>query len=259
MRTKYVSLEKGDSLIAEALSQSQGRYVEARARAQVVVSMTTELTNHIQAGRPIAGFPPVSSDALVSAIQARLAAQQNELAGLLERYREKHPSVIQAMSKIDETKTAIDQQAQQVVSRLLADAKLAFANEEILKANVEEWEQRQFEWNRAKMDYDVLWRKAETKKALYNAMLARVNELDVGQRERLNNIRIVDRATPPATFVKPSLPITIALPPSAAWPSPWVWPCSSISSMTPSRARMTWRPISGCRSSATSPTSSPTA
>jgi len=211
MRTKYVSLDKGDSLIAEAMSQSQQRFVEARARAQVAESITKELTNHLQAGKPLASFPPVATDPQVTALEGRLAGQQNELAALLQRYRDKHPSVMQARSQIEETQRAIDQQAQQVVNRLVADAQLAAANEQVLSDNVKKWEDSQMSWNRAKMEYDVLWRKAETKKALYNAMLARVNELGIGQRERLNNIRVVDRATPPPTYVKPSLPITIAL------------------------------------------------
>lgn len=211
MRTKYVSLEKGDSIIAEALSQSQQRYVEAKARLQVATSLTNELAAHVREGKPLGAFPPIARDGQITALQSRLAVQQNELAGLLQRYREKHPTVIQAMSKIEETRAAIEQEAQQLVGQLLADARLAGANEQVLKANVEDWEARQMDWNRAKMEYDVLWRKAETKKALYNAMLARVNELDIGQKERLNNIRVVDRAVPPPAYIKPSLPITIAL------------------------------------------------
>ncbi len=211
MRTKYVSLEKGDSIIAEALSQSQQRYVEAKARSQVAVSTTNELTAHIREGKTVASFPPVAADPQVVSLEGRLATQENELAGLLQRYKQKHPTVIQANSQIEETKRAIEQEAQKVVAQIIADAKLATANETILSNNVKEWEDRQMEWNRAKMEYDVLWRKAETKKALYNAMLAKVNELDIGQKEKINNIIVVDPATAPATDVKPSLPITIAL------------------------------------------------
>jgi capsular exopolysaccharide synthesis family protein len=97
-----------------------------------------------------------------------------------------------------------------VAEVIRADARLAKAGEASAAATVAEWENRQMEWNRAKMEYDVLARKAETKKALYNAVLARMSEMDLTQKDRVNNIRQVDPAVAPARPVKPNVPVTIA-------------------------------------------------
>ena len=211
MRTKYVSLEKGDSIIAEALRQSQGSYVEAKSRAQTAQTVIDELTRHLAEGKPIEAFPAISSDTQVKSLQGQLAIQENEMAGLLKRYKDKYPSVIQTKSRIEETRRALERAAKGLVGVLQAEAQLAKANETNLAANVAEWENRQMEWNRAKMEYDVLSRKAETKKALYNAVLSKVSEIDVVAREKVNNIRIVDKAVAPATPVKPKVPLVIAL------------------------------------------------
>ena len=108
-------------------------------------------------------------------------------------------------------KAAIHRAALDQAQVIQDEAKLAQATADQLKANVEEWENRQQDWNAAKMEYDVLARKAETKKALYNAILSKMTEIDVVQKEKLNNIRIVDPASNPTAPVKPSIPITIAL------------------------------------------------
>lgn len=211
MRTKFVSLEKGDSIIAEALSQAQGRYVEAKARAQVAQTAVDELDRHIREQKPLETFPPIASDSQVRSLQAQLATLENELAGLLKRYKDKHPNVIQVRSRIEETRQAIERAARSVAEVIRAEARLAKANEMAHAATVADWENRQMEWNRAKMEYDVLSRKAETKKALYNAILAKLSEMDIAQKDRVNNIRQVDPAVPPATYVKPNIPITLAL------------------------------------------------
>ncbi len=210
MRTKFVSLEKGDSIIAEALNQAHARYVEARARAQVAQTLVEELDRHIREQKPLAAFPTIANDSEVRSLQGQLATYENELAGLLQRYKDKHPNVIQARARIEETRQAIQRAAERIAEVLRSSARVEKANEATYAATVTDWENRQMEWNRAKMEYDVLARKAETKKAMYNAILVRMSEMDLAQKDRVNNIRQVDPAVPPAAYVKPNIPLTLA-------------------------------------------------
>lgn len=210
MRTKFVSLEKGDSIIAEALSQAQSRYVEAKARAQIAQTMVDELDRHIADQKPLETFPAIANDSQVRTLQSQLATYENELAGLLQRYKDKHPSVIQARARIADTRQAIANAARQVAEVIRTTARVEKANETAHAAAVADFENRQMEWNRAKMEYDILARKAETKKALYNAILAKLSEMDIAQKDRINNIRQVDPAVPPAFYVKPNIPLTLA-------------------------------------------------
>jgi len=69
--------------------------------------------------------------------------------------------------------------------------------EQVMAARVMEWESRLMDWNRARVEFEVLRRKTVAKTALFEQMLAQVNELDIRQKQRLDNIRVVDRASPP--------------------------------------------------------------
>lgn len=211
MRTKYVSLEKGDSIIAEALRQAQGTFVEAKAKAQSTQTTIDDLNRHLEQKQPFYTFPPIAADPQLKSLQSQLVTQENELAGLLKRYKDKHPNVIQLRSRIEETVAAMDRAARSAIEVLRAEAQLAKAQETVLAATVTEWEGRQMEWNRAKMEYDVLSRKAETKKALYNAVLSKVSEIDVVTKEKVNNIRIVDKAIAPIEPVSPKIPLVVAV------------------------------------------------
>ena len=211
MRKKYVSLEKGDNIIAEALSQAQSRYAEAKARAQTAQTTVDELDKHIQAGKPLSTFPPLAADASLKALEGQRATLETDLAGLLKKYKDKHPAVIQLRSQLAENKAATDRQAQQLAGVLRSEAELSKGIATTLLSNVADFQNEQMEWNQAKMEYDRLWRIAQSKTALYNALLAKMSEIDVVQKDKQNNIHVVYAATTPLAPVKPNIPITIAL------------------------------------------------
>lgn len=208
---KFVSLDSSYNITAEALSQSQAQYAMAKARAQTTQTTLNELNRHIESGKPIETFPTVAVDAKVNSLQLNLVNQENELAGMLKRYKDKHPTVIQLRSKIEETRRAVQAAAQQVAEILRSEAQVAKASEQILASNVKEWEEQQMEWNKAKMQYDVLMRKAQSSKALFDTVLAKMKEIELLQRDKGNNIRVVDYAYAPTMPVKPRVLVTLFL------------------------------------------------
>jgi len=210
-QVKFVSLDSSYNIVAEALSQSQAQYAMAKAQAQTTQTTVEELDRHMQAGNPLETFPKIAADGKVNSLQLQLSGQENELAGLLKRYKDKHPTVIQARSKIEETHRSVQGAAQQVAEILRSEARLAKASEQILAANVKEWENQQMEWNKAKMQYDVLMRKAQSSKALFDTVLAKMKEIELVQRDKGNNIRVVDYAYPATMPVKPRVMLTLFL------------------------------------------------
>lgn len=210
-QVKFVSLDSSYNIVAEALSQSQGQYAMAKSRAQTTQTTVEELDRHIQGGKALVTFPAIASDSKVNSLQLQLSTQENELAGMLNRYKDKHPSVVQARSKIEETRRAAERAAQQAAEILRSEARLTKAAEQNLASNVKEWEEKQMEWNKAKMQYDVLMRKADSSKALFNTVLAKMKEIELVQKDKANNIRVVDFAYPPTLPVKPRVLVTLFL------------------------------------------------
>ncbi|HNQ89654.1 MAG TPA: polysaccharide biosynthesis tyrosine autokinase [Verrucomicrobiota bacterium] len=211
MTAKFVSLDANFNLIADSLSTAQAKYAEMKARAQTAQTSFDELDRHIKAGKPLHTFPTIAADAKVSSLQMTIISTERDLAVLLERYKDKHPSVIEARTRLEETQRALDHATQQVVDTLRAEVALAKAAEENLNANVKEWEQRQMDWNAAKTQYDVLMRKAETSKALFNTVLTKMKEIELVQKDKPNNIRVIDPAAPPTIPVKPRIALTLIL------------------------------------------------
>lgn len=210
-QVKFVSLDERYNVIAEALSQAQSRYTDAKARAENAETVIVELEQHVKDGKPIETFPAVASDPVVKDLQRQLTTQENDLAVLLKRYKDKHPTIIAARSRIDETRKSLDRAVQNLVETLRAEARLTRVTEQTIGSNVKDWEERLTEWTKAKKDYDILVRKADTSKTLFNLVLSKMKEVELLGKDRANNIRIVDPASVPVKPVKPRIVTTLLL------------------------------------------------
>src|SRR5262249_31004488 len=62
-----------------------------------------------------------------------------------------------------------------------------------------------------RIDYSVLKRRAEAAEVLYKTVLARTKETDLGSRNKLNNILVIDSAETPVKPIKPRIVLTILL------------------------------------------------
>lgn len=210
-QTKFVSLDGRLNIVAEALSRSQSMYADARGRSQTAQTLVDELDHHLKQGKPAETFPSIGGDQRVGALQMQLTVLQNELASLRQRYKDKHPAVLQALSKVDEAEQAIQRTVQQLISGLQTEARVAKAQEESLKKVVSEWETQQAEWIRAKMGYDSRDQKVVIGRNLYQLAYTKLKETELMQKDRGNNIQIIHKASNPLAPSSPNVPMTLAL------------------------------------------------
>lgn len=208
-KQNFVSFDSSLNPIANSLSQVQARYADAKATAEIMQATIRELDAHLKAGRPAETFPSVANDSRVIALQQRLTGYRTDLGAMLQRYGEKHPAVVTLRSQIAEAEKELKQATQEVIETLRKSAELRQIELANLEENLRYWEQRLQEWNKAKTTYDVLQRKADASRALFNMVLSRLSEAEVMQRDTANNINIVDPATIPAEFVKPNIPMVL--------------------------------------------------
>ena len=208
-KSKFTTLDSGNNPIAQSLAQVQSRYADALASAQLAQVTVDQLKAHLEAGKSIETFPLIASDSRIISLQQQIADFRTQLAGLQQRYGEKHPAVVDVKSRMAEAQANLIKTAKEIQQTLRESAELQRVQVANLKQNVEHWEKLQQEWNKAKTEYDVLQRKADASRALFNMVLSRLNEADVMQRDRANNIHIIDPPTIPTEFVKPNIPLVL--------------------------------------------------
>jgi uncharacterized protein involved in exopolysaccharide biosynthesis len=211
MRTKYVTFDPEQNPIALALNRAQADYAEASSRAGAAASLVTLLDKHIADGKPIETFARIGVDPQIQRLRADLARLELAPARQLDPHSTDEARSNDLRPKIEDQRALVTRLAEQAAELLRGEAEVARELEQVQGGIVAHWEERMMDWDRARREYEGLRRKATAITTLYNQMLARMNELDVGQRERINNIRVVDPAVAPASPVHPMRKLALLL------------------------------------------------
>jgi len=205
------SLEANQNIVLQAVIQAQTELNRAQAESTAAQQIWSEVERMVKAGSSLEIIPEIAQNPAVRELKVRLAERETLLQGLLTRYKDKWPAVISARREIDSTRAALQEETRKAYESIQTRAQIALATERKMQEMVEARQRSLLEQNRLRIDYDVLFRKAEQTKTLYNALLARMQETDVSAKNSVNNMRIVDAATLPLLPVKPKIPIVLVL------------------------------------------------
>jgi capsular exopolysaccharide synthesis family protein len=210
-REDMASLEASQNIVWQSVVQAQTDYNRAQAEATAAREIAEEITRLVNSGTSLDVIPDVSQSLAVRELKVRLAEKEAVLEGLLTRYKEKWPDVIQARRDIESVRDSIDAESQRIYESILARAQIAEATERKMREVLESKQQELLEHNRLRIDYEALVRRAEQAKMMLNNLLARTEELEVSAKNSVNNMRIVDEAPLPLLPVKPRIPVVLVL------------------------------------------------
>lgn len=211
--TNFATLDATDNPIAQALVQAQGNYAAAKVAAETAEATVKALDAHLAAGKPLDTFPAIAEDPRISQLQMQFAAYETELSGLRQTYKDKHPRIIEIRSQMAEVRSNLVVFAGTIQKTLSEKAELEKAKLKVYEQNLDSWGAEQQEWNQVKTQYDVLQRKAEASRMLFNMVLSKLKESEFMQTAMAgmaSNIRVVDPAPIPAEPFKPRVPLVLA-------------------------------------------------
>jgi capsular exopolysaccharide synthesis family protein len=204
-----VSLEDNDNLVRASLFAAKAELSRAHMDALQADETLAEIDRLLAEGKPVESIPQVRDSLVLQRLQQELGLRESALAALLTRYREKHPSVIQARSEIEKMREAIKQEGEFAIQALRNNAIFLRKREEALLANVEQETAKQQALYALRIEYDALKRESENSKTIYSNVLLRRNETELLSRLSANNIVLVDPAPVPTSPVKPKVILTI--------------------------------------------------
>ena len=206
-----VSLEENQNIISQALRQAQLDYDAAKKAATDLSRVALQVQQSLAQGVDIETVPYVADNPLIAGLKVKLLADESELVRLLERYKDKYPLVIEARKQIADEKQKIKEEAEKVIETLNQRVAIAKDQEEAAKDHLREVELDQHGLSEKKVEYDVLVRKSDRAKFLYELVLGKAKEMDLSSKESMQNMRVVDRATAPFKPFKPNTVLTLLL------------------------------------------------
>jgi len=154
-----------------------------------------------------AGNGDVSPDAMASTVvitlRNTLSTQEAKLDESLERYGEKHPSIVELRANIDSTRAKLRAEVARVGKGLSASNQISPSRESTIRAAYNEQREKLLKLKQDRNDLMVLEREVGAAQRVFDAIQARQSQMNLEGSNNQTNIVVLNSATEP---VKPSSP-----------------------------------------------------
>jgi len=196
-KEKIFSLTGRLDMISHKMADFNESYLKARNKRLEIDSKLKEL-------KPSSGSEPnilyarsVILNPVIDSLYSQLLDMEVEISRLSKVYKPKHPKLIQAKTKLENTKKKLHEEVLKEVENLKFERSILFAKEKILEKTIADFENEALETNQQEMTYKILQRNVETNQKLYDILLSKVKESDIIGNIYASNLRIIEKAVTP--------------------------------------------------------------
>ena len=144
----------------------------------------------------------------VVALRGKLQAQESTISNLLLRYKEKHPTMVQARSELATLQRQFEEEVRLAPARLKQQHVAAVEKERIFEAALKEQEKKLFVLDSQRGQFDSLQREVAADRRLYDELIRRLREVSLTENMTGNvkrsDVRIVEPAYLPGVPIRPN-------------------------------------------------------
>jgi len=198
------------------LQETQAQITELSTRQNLIQSKLTQINSDLSIARANAGnskellrLPSVAGEPKVAALVTQQSSLEKEFVLIKQRYRPKHPVYISIKTQLDLSSQEQDKVLADVVSLLESIRTSLLAQESATKLERERAEKRLLEVTGKSIEYNDLKRELESDRALYEAVLARIKEVDVTKELADSPVQLQEMATGASPVTKPPLKVLL--------------------------------------------------
>ncbi|WP_309385437.1 GumC family protein [Cerasicoccus frondis] len=166
---------------------------------------------YMESGSPLWDIPFIADMPRISDLLSQLSQQNITVATLKKRYREKHPSMIEAMRAIEETEKELSKAVSSAIEKTRISYEQAKKTYESSSKRLAAKELDMMDLGEIAVKYNSMLDDLEVNNALYQAMMSRY-QTEMAQVALVTaNARIIDKAAPSSKPAKPNILMNLAI------------------------------------------------
>ena len=189
------------SIEEDTLKQLQQEYSSAKAD-RIAKQSLSEIASTSQAD----AIPQVADNGHLSEYSRKMADLKQELAELLSLYTPSHYKVVKVQAQITALEGTLTGERKTIRKRISNDYDAAQRREQLLAHEYQKQMETLLQTDHKSVYYDVLKHEVATDRAIYDQLLAKTKQVEVGAAVQASDIRLLDAAEVPSHPTKPNLP-----------------------------------------------------
>jgi succinoglycan biosynthesis transport protein ExoP len=189
--------------LSAALTRAQTERLEKEALYQRV--------NGAKNADALGSFPTVQSSPTIQQLRTEIADLEKQRAVLSQQLGELHPDLVKVQTALQLAQARLGAEMKRIADATQQEYLNARNQEQKLSSALAAQKSAAIEHTRVGTTYETLQRRANTDRQIFEALLQRTKEMQISGELPTNNIRVVDRAEPPAVAIRPNKPLVLGL------------------------------------------------
>ncbi|MCC6416526.1 MAG: polysaccharide biosynthesis tyrosine autokinase [Opitutaceae bacterium] len=210
-RNNMVSLDQRKDIVTEKLKALNLHLTEASLRRRDAEIRWQQVQDRRSKGQDLTDLTFIASQPLIGTLKQQLSAQSITISQLAERYRAKHPKMIEAQQSLAQTQRDLAGAIDSTAAAVQAEYQNTLKSEQEAKEALKRQETESLDLDRYAVDYGNLERDFKINEQILESILARARETSMTSTIETQNARIVDRAVPALNPSSPKVLLNLAL------------------------------------------------
>ncbi len=210
-KNNLVSLDQRKDIVTEKLKALNSLVTQASSRRKDTEIKWMQVQERRGKPAEMLELPYITGQPLIGQLIQQMAAQKIIIAQLRDRYRAKHPKMIEAENSLAQTEKELNQSIDTTASMFEADYQNAKRTDEEAHSALKRQEAESLDLDRYAVEYANLEREFRISEHLLDTILARMKETSMTSTIETQNARVVDRAAPALKPVSPNNTLNISI------------------------------------------------
>jgi succinoglycan biosynthesis transport protein ExoP len=212
-KNNMVSLDQRKDIVTEKLKALNLYVTQTSARLKEAEIRWSQVKEHKTSGAPLTELPFISTQPLIAQLTQQLAAQKIVFAQMRDRYRDKHPKMMEASNSLAQAERELTKAIESVCSQVESEYLNNQRSDKEARDSLAKQEVESLDLDRAAVEYSNQERDFKINDQILQNIITRSRETTMTSTIETQNARIVDRAVPsPANKpISPNVALNLGL------------------------------------------------
>ena len=212
-KNNMVSLDERRDIVTDRLKALGMNVTEVSTRLKEIEVRWNQMKERGDDLTAISELQFLANDPHIASLKQQIAAENIAIAELQERYRAKHPRMIEAKRKLDQTNLELSSAVRSMMSQMESQYEAAKRSLAEARADLVAQEAESLALSRAAVAYDAKEREYLINKELQDHIIGRMRETSLGATMDNQNARVIDRAQPASegNYVSPNMMLNLGV------------------------------------------------
>lgn len=212
-QNQNVSFDRSKDITTEKLRALNAFVTQTGARLNDAQTRWQQVQERKASGEPIEDLPFIAASPIITQLRQQIATQNIILAQLRERYRERHPRMIEATNSLSQAERELTRALATAAASIEAEYQTALRNDREARADLARQESLSLENDRAAVEYDEIYREFLINENILQTLIGRMREVSMTNAMENQNVMPLDSASPPMPhqYVAPKITLNLAL------------------------------------------------